>query len=254
MNGARHAIVVPCFDEAARLQEGEIAALAREVDVLLVDDGSTDGTRALLTSLSRALPGVRALCLDHNVGKAEAVRAGLLAAIDGGAAVVGYADADFATSARELLRLLSILTGRPRVDVVLGSRVARLGAEIDRRASRHVGGRVFATLASWTLAAPVYDTQCGAKWLRRTPALDGALARPFATRWAFDVELLARLLGRLGDGPTLAPSRMLEVPLDVWRDAGGSKLGLAGQVRGAVEVATLLVRARARTVEPPSGS
>ena len=246
-DGPRPTLVVPCFDEAARLDAGEVAALAAQAHVVLVDDGSTDGTAEVLAALARDLGGVSALSLDRNMGKAEAVRAGLRAALDGGAAIVGYADADFATSAGELLRLLAVLSSREDVDVVLGSRVARLGAAIDRRAARHLGGRIFATLASWTLDAPVYDTQCGAKWLRRTPALDAALSRPFTTRWAFDVELLARLLGRLGDGPTVPQSRMLEVPLDAWRDAGGSKLGVTGQARGALEVATLLARAVRRS-------
>jgi len=240
----RPAIVIPCFDEAARLPLGEISDLAERVDVVLVDDGSTDGTGALLARLARDVEGARALALARNHGKAEAVRAGLAAALRDGARVVGYADADFATSAEELLRLLDVLLARADVDAVLGSRVARLGADIERRPARHLGGRVFATLASWTLGVPVYDTQCGAKWLRRTPALDAALARPFDSRWAFDVELLGRLLGRLGEGPAVPASRMLEVPLDAWRDAGGSKLGLGGQLRGAVEVAALLARAR----------
>lgn len=243
---ARPALVVPCFDEEARLDAGEVTTLAAEIDVVLVDDGSRDGTRARLVALARELRGATVLPFDRNVGKAEAVRAGLRAALAGGAGIVGYADADFATSAGELLRILSILTSRAELDVVLGSRVARLGADIDRRAARHLAGRLFATLASWTLDAPVYDTQCGAKWLRRTPALEAALARPFSTRWAFDVELLARLMGWLGDGPPLPTSRMLEVPLLAWRDARGSKLGLRGQARGALEVAGLLARARAR--------
>lgn len=241
----RPAIVIPCFNEAKRLDAAEVAALAERVTVIVVDDGSTDGTREMLRDLARSLPNVRPIELDRNVGKAESVRKGLVDALGEGAPVVGYTDADFATSAAEMLRLLDVLQTRD-VDAVLGSRVARLGANIERKATRHLGGRVFATVASWTLDSPVYDTQCGAKWFRRTPALASALATPFATQWAFDVELLARLLGRLGSGPVLSASRLLEVPLDAWRDTRGSKLGLGGKVRGVCEVTALLAMTRTR--------
>lgn len=249
------ALVIPCFNEAARLDAREVARLARRVDVVLVDDGSTDGTADVVRAIARDVPRVRALVLDANGGKAEAVRRGLVDALARGAAVVGFADADFSTSADELCRLLDVLVSRD-VDVVLGSRVARLGADIERRATRHLGGRVFATLASWTLCAAVYDTQCGAKWFRATPALSAALATPFATRWAFDVELLGRLLGRMGDGPVVSPGRLLEVPLDAWHDRRGSKLGLSGKVRGMCEVAALFAVSRrpARPRSRPRGA
>jgi hypothetical protein len=68
----------------------------------------------------------------------------------------------------------------------------------------------------------VYDTQCGAKLFKHTPALESALATPFLSRWAFDVELLGRLLCGT---PPVPPERMLEEPLLEWNDVPGSKVG-----------------------------
>ncbi|MDQ1419024.1 MAG: hypothetical protein QOJ52_986, partial [Acidimicrobiaceae bacterium] len=85
---------------------------------------------------------------------------------------------------------------------MLGSRIARLGSTIERTARRHLLGRVFATAASVALGCQVYDTQCGAKVFRVTPALTVALQRPFRSAWAFDVELQSRLLT---GGPSVPP-------------------------------------------------
>jgi glycosyltransferase involved in cell wall biosynthesis len=222
-------IVVPCFNEAARLRpEGFRPLLERPgLTLLFVDDGSTDDTAARL----REIAGGQVLALGRNGGKSEAVRQGMLRALAGGAEITGYLDADLATPADEMLRLLDLLVATAGVDTVLGSRVLLLGRDIRRRASRHYLGRVFATAASAVLGAPIYDTQCGAKLFRVTPALREALSEPFHSRWAFDVELLGRLLPR--DGRDL---RLLEVPLHVWHDVAGSTLRLPQMVRAGLEV------------------
>ena len=103
-------VVIPCFNEARRLPAEHIQALGHEtgVHLLLVDDGSTDGTALALERICRALPIGRArlLVLDRNYGKAEAVRRGMLSALEIGSDVVAYLDADLATPPAEMLRIL----------------------------------------------------------------------------------------------------------------------------------------------------
>jgi hypothetical protein len=82
----------------------------------------------------------------------------------------------------------------------------------------------------------VYDTQCGAKLLRRSPALTHALAAPFQGRWTFDVELLGRLvIGAPGIAP-LPIARIHEEPLLVWRDVKGSKLNPTHVLQAGLEL------------------
>jgi dolichyl-phosphate beta-glucosyltransferase len=239
VSGPAGTLVVPCFDEARRLDADAIRAVVDTADVhlILVDDGSTDGTLDRLTALaaSRA-DAVTVLPRATNSGKGEAVRAGLLDALDAGAPLVGYFDADFAAPASEITRLVEIAVSRPDIDVILGARVAMLGHRIRRSPVRHYLGRVFATASSMTLGLPVYDTQCGAKLFRPTPALEAAVERPFRSRWAFDVELLSRLTVRNGAVAPIAREAMLEIPLQEWSDVGGSKLGPREAVTAAVDL------------------
>ena len=244
-------IVVPCFDEAERLRPEAVGELAASgARVLLVDDGSTDATPHVLATLVAAAGNLDAIAshrLAENRGKAEAVRRGMQLALDDGAAVVGYCDADFSTPPHEVARLVDVLDDTPDVDVVLGSRVGLLGSDVQRSHLRHYLGRLFATAASAALRMNVYDTQCGAKVFADTPALRAALADPFGSVWAFDVELLARL--RHGAPPTvpgLGIERFLEVPLRTWRDVGESKLTVRGAGRAVVDVARIAVDGRRR--------
>ena len=254
---ARLTVVVPCYNEATRLDAAPLRAFVdshAEASLLLVDDGSTDATAAVLDRLARDRPGrLRVLSLTPNGGKAEAVRRGLRDALAAGAEIVGYLDADLSTPPAEIDDLLAALA-RPGVQVAIGARVGMLGYDIDRSAVRHYLGRVFATAASIILRARVYDTQCGAKLFRAGPALSEALSTAFRSRWAFDVELLGRLLIGTPSVPALPLAAIVEVPLPVWHDVKGSKLGLTGMaqtLRDLILVANDLA-ARRRAVHSPS--
>ena len=225
-------VVVPCYNEAERLELPAFdALLAAGIGLIFVDDGSTDTTQAMLADYAAERPGAELLVQPDNQGKGEAVRVGMRAGLERGAVVVGYFDADQATPIDEMIRLMA-LTDTVTAQVVLASRVRLLGRNIERRAIRHYTGRVFATAASLLLQLPVYDTQCGAKCFKRTPALQAALSTPFTSRWAFDVELLLRLTTTGG----LRETDLIEVPLRSWCDVGGSKLTTRAMARAAMDI------------------
>ncbi len=249
-------IVVPCYNEAARLDVERFAAFAsaqEQASLLFVDDGSLDETGRVLAALAARAPDRMAvLRVEPNGGKANAVRAGALQAVSGGAERVGYWDADLSTPLDAVSRLQAVLDARPAVLGVLGSRVRMLGTRIERSGVRHYAGRVFATLASLVLRLAVYDTQCGAKLFRVSPAFRAAIAAPFRSRWAFDVELLARmdLASRAAGGPPVA-ELVVELPLEEWRHIGGSKLGPTAMVQATLELLAMRGNARRDVPEGP---
>ena len=235
------AIVIPCFNEEKRLDRARFIELSRaqDVSIVFVNDGSSDGTQAVLEGLREASPErIEALALARNGGKGEAVRHGMRFAVEHGARVVGFADADLSTPPDELLRVKDELV-RHGVSVATGARVALIGRDIRRRASRHYLGRIFATFASAILETPFYDTQCGAKFFRASPLLAAALEAPFRSRWAFDVELLGRLLVGTKEHAPLARRDFREVPLHRWEDVGGSKLRPGGMARAAGDLVVI---------------
>lgn len=239
---ATSGIVVPCFDEAQRLRpDGLLALLERDgLHVYLVDDGSTDGTGALLAAMRERCPSrVDVITLERNGGKGEAVRAGLRRALADGHALVGYFDADLATSVADLHHLLDVADAEPDLQVVMAARVKMLGHDVERTVYRHYSGRVFATAASMVLGFAVYDTQCGAKVLRGGPRLDAALSRAFSSRWAFDVELLGRLTRGSATTPAVTLAELREVPVSAWHHIDGSSLSLTGSLRAAAQLATI---------------
>jgi glycosyltransferase involved in cell wall biosynthesis len=241
-------IVVPCFNEGRRLRAEGFRPLLGEEEtrVLFVDDGSTDDTREVLASICQRL-GPRALVLQlpRNQGKAEAVRQGLLAGLRMEAPLVGFLDADLATPAEEMLRLVATLRGS-RAQAAFGARVALLGTSIERHAFRHYLGRVFATAASLILRLRVYDTQCGAKVFCSSPLLAAALAEPFHARWAFDVELIGRLLAGAPGIPGLTSADLLEMALRSWTDIPDSKLRFAQFPRLGLELVKIHLALRRR--------
>lgn len=237
-------IVVPCFNEGNRLSAASIETYLTdhsEIALCLVDDGSRDGTRALLQRIASTRPDqVTVLALDANRGKAEAVRRGVLHGLARPHVLrLGYWDADLSTPLSELALLIRALDERPGGLAALGARVKRLGARVIRSETRHYLGRVFATCASITLRLPVYDSQCGAKLFEREAAA-AAFSEPFVSTWLFDVEVLARLRNRFGNARVRRD--VLEVPLQTWTHVGGSKLRLRHYLKAPLELARIARR------------
>lgn len=248
---AHPTIVVPCYNEEFRLPQEQFSCLARTkvINILFVDDGSTDRTVTILKDLEKTHSNVRVLGLETNVGKGEAVRFGIRYAMASGAEIVGYYDADMSTPSSELLRLIGLLQDNPSLDGVLGCRVARLGSDIIRSPFRHYVGRSYATLASIVLRLGVYDTQCGAKVFRATPQLQMAVVDPFPSRWAFDVFLLNRLL-HAGTQLTGRQTSFLESPLEEWHDVGQSKVGIIAGIRALLDLRLVRNDAKTMTATP----
>src|SRR5450759_2201309 len=255
-------IVLPAYNEEARLGPAldelfgylceAIRVLPASVIVLVVDDGSTDGTAALVRARPEFVAGAGVaagagagatnaapapgrpgcptlglLTVPHG-GKGSAVRAGMLAA-EGD--VLVFADADMATPPQMLPRLVAALES---ADVALGSRIQRDGS--DMRATqprfRRLVGKLFRFAAQLWVTGPVRDTQCGFKGFTRSSARD-----PFGqlriTSIVFDVDLiyLARRRGY----------RIAIVPI-TWADRRGSRMQARPKL--ALRVAWDLVRIR----------
>jgi dolichyl-phosphate beta-glucosyltransferase len=242
-------IVLPAFNEESRLGPAldELFAylcaapagtLPATVGVLVVDDGSTDGTAALVRSrpefagegavrAASSCPALGLLTVPHG-GKGAAVRAGMLAA-EG--EVLVFADADMATPPDQLPKLVAALES---ADVALGSRIQPDGSDMRKTQPRfrRMVGRIFRFAAQFWVTGPVRDTQCGFKGFRRAAGRD-LFEQLKITSIVFDVDMiyLARRRGY----------KIAVVPI-VWADRRGSRM--QARPRLAMRVAWDLVRIR----------
>jgi len=222
-------IVVPCYNEERRLHGAEFVDFIRKnsnISFMFVNDGSIDKTIQVLESLCAGNHDrLHLLDIQPNGGKAEAVRRGLLNAIDKvRPSFVGFWDADLATPLNAIPIFIETLNERDARTMVFGARIRLLGREVHRKSSRHYLGRFFATTVSMMLKLPVYDTQCGAKLFKVTPVLCQILADPFLSRWIFDVEIIARLICAADGDRSKVEQAVFELPLMQWNDVAGSKL------------------------------
>ena len=234
------AIIVPCYNESARLNPKPwLKFLAHPgssaISFFFANDGSTDDTQARLEELSASARqaaqryGAHVFHFPQRRGKGEVVRRAALRVLQECPEFdyIGFWDADLATPLAELLEVIALLEQRA-LDGVFCSRIKRLGAVVRRKPTRHVLGRVFATAASLVLDLPVYDTQCGAK-VFRTECLRSVLAEPFVSTWIFDVELIMRMARSGFD-------RLYEKPVHSWTDVPGSKLTLRHMAKVPVDL------------------
>jgi dolichyl-phosphate beta-glucosyltransferase len=233
----RWSVVIPAYNEAQRLPpylERVVAYFEgrdEPYEIVVVDDGSTDGTADVVEA--RRLGAVRVLRLRPNMGKGAAVRTGMLAARG---AYRLFADADGATPIEELKRLEPVLVAG--ADVVIGSRVlVDASVAVTTRPHRVAAGRVFNWLVARAGLRGVADSQCGFKAFTASAA--GRLFDALSTHgFGFDVELLllARAMG----------FQVVEVAVN-WTDQAGSKVGVLRHGPGMLwQILTARHRVRSR--------
>ncbi len=221
-------IVIPAYNEAKRLPATLIRimeyleARGADYELLVVDDGSTDGTPAMAEAVLAPL-GDRARVLRNpeNLGKGASVRRGMLAAR--GARVL-FSDADLSTPIEELEKLEHALEAGARV--AIGSRaVDRALVEERQPMLRDMMGRAFNFVVQLFAVRGIRDTQCGFK-LFAGDAVAPIFARARIDRFGFDVELLT-LAQRLG-------IPIAEVPVR-WRNCPGSRVTLVQGARAFLD-------------------
>lgn len=217
-------LIIPAYNEAERLPPYLTAVRAYLADaypdsheVLVVDDGSSDGTRARVTAAAAEWPALRLVCHHRNQGKGAAVRTGMLAARG---EVRLFADADGATPIGEEGRLRAALDAG--ADVVVASRVLdAAGLRRQRQWFRRWTGWAFAQLVHSLLPTSVRDTQCGFKMFRSSVA-ERLFALSREDGYVFDLELLI-LAEQLG-------YHVAEVGVN-WTEIPGSKLHMSREWR-----------------------
>ena len=211
-------IVIPAYNEETRIAPTVRAIVAycrarsRAFELILVDDGSRDGTTSVGRLLSEEFAELRVIRLAANHGKGYAVRTGVVNAMG---RLVLFADADGATPIGEIERLEDGLA--LGADVAIGSRAIRAeGIRVEAKLYRHLIGRTFHQLVRWLADVSVQDTQCGFKLFRASVAQD-LFSRMRMNGFSFDVEVLV-IARRRG-------YRVVEVPVN-WVHQPGSKVRL----------------------------
>lgn len=242
-NGTRqkYAIIVPCYNEEKRFPFKEFLSFAQaNKDVLLcfVNDGSKDKTVSVLKGVQAECPdNICVFDLKKNGGKAEAVRQGMLyIASNFPVTLLGFLDADLATLPEEWLQMAKYKEQYPQFGAIVGSRIQRLGAKINRDDNRSLFSNIIKKFIRIILKTSFQDTQCGAKIFHRSlvPTLFNT---SFMTPWLFDVEIFLRLQKKFGR--TSLQNGVLEFPLMHWTEVGGSKLKLKDTIKIPMQLTQL---------------
>lgn len=216
MNHPPVSIVIPAYNESARIQPLLNELKEPDIEFIFVCDG-TDNTVEIILNYKKNQPDLKIRCLtfSHRLGKGGGVQAGFVVA---SAPLVGFMDADNSTTVHEMVRISHLLGDH---DGIIGSR--HLPGQIIQRKQpfyRRIQSRLFNSVIRLMFGLPFYDTQCGAKIFRKE-AIDAVLPLLHSKGFEFDVELLWHLSK---NGYSL-----IEVPV-IWNDTKDSRLRISDTI------------------------
>lgn len=211
-------IIIPAYNEEKRLPRylarifKYLAHNRNVVEVIVIDDGSTDGTSRAVNIMAEQHEQLVLHRIPRNRGKGNAVRTGMGLAKGN---IRLFADADGATPIEEIERLLGQIS--QGADVAIGSRALHsYECTVNAKQHRKIIGSIFNLLVRLLTVKGLNDTQCGFKMFTARAA-DHTFPRQTIHRFGFDIELL--YIARKA-GFTIA-----EVPVN-WSDVAGSKVSL----------------------------
>jgi len=221
-------VIIPCYNEEERLQTDTFKKFVNSnlgYHLCFVNDGSKDNTLNVLQEMARGRENyVTVYDCAKNGGKAEAVRQGTLHMLqDQQLDFIGYLDADLSTNFQDFDDLVQTISDSD-FQIVGGSRISRMGADITKAGSRAIISKSINMIIRKILGMSFQDTQCGAKVMRREVA-EQVFQKKFLTSWLFDVEIFMRMKKIYGSEK--AQQLICEQPLKRWVHEDGSKLSMS---------------------------
>lgn len=225
-------VIIPCYNEADRLRKKVFQDFVDSnlgYHLCFVNDGSKDNTLEVLQELTKGREDrISVYDCPKNGGKAEAVRLGILHMIeDKQLDYVGYLDADLSTNFLDFDDLVKTISNS-EFQIVGGSRMARMGADIHKEGSRAIISKTINLIIRKILGMSFNDTQCGAKVMTREVA-ENMFQKKFLTSWLFDVEIFLRMKKFYGSEKAI--SYICEQPLKRWVHEDGSKLSMKDSIK-----------------------
>jgi len=225
-------VVIPCYNEAERLPTDEFKKFIDKnlgYHVCFVNDGSKDNTLEVLEKLRHGKEDYISIYnCEKNGGKAEAVRLGMLHLnTKNQYNYIGFLDADLSTNFEDFQGLVNTISTSD-FQIVTGSRMSRMGADITKESSSAIINNTINFFIRKTLGMDIKDTQCGAKVMTKE-IIEKTFKTKFLTKWLFDVEIFMRM--KKAYGSAKAKELICEQPLKRWIHADGSKLSFKDSLK-----------------------